>query len=200
MKKYYDLIEVAHDISVSVEDLVRYAADGELTVFVVAQDWPASSTKGLDDTVLAGPVNLVASDLLRSMNADFTMVRQVSLPDSDCCLTLSTPEEVRRGGHFVTGEEIERFKKGLGQPSPDWDSTNPPYLDSSNQYFAKELDLAVRVWIEQYVLGGFDKSRGHVPQIEEWLLKNYPKQEQAARSRIAKVANPNKVGGMSKAK
>lgn len=194
MKRDYDLLEMAHDLSVSVEELIRYAAHDELTIFVIAQDWPASSTHGLSDTMLVGPVDLVASDLQRSMSADHTVVRQVRKRDMDECVTLDTPEEVQRGAHFVTAEELQRFRNKHRMLSAKQNGETAPYLDPQHVYFSSTLDAAVRAWVALFADGEFEPgNKGPREIIEQWLRSNTQKISSTAIARIVTVVNPDKL-------
>ena len=203
MKKYFTLIDIEHDLGVPIEELIQYAAHNELTIIVIAQDWSASSTNGLADMVLTGPVALAAGDLLRSMDADFTTVRKVKVHDAEDFATLDEPEDVRRGAHFVTADELTRFRTEYCKHEQEQESVVPPYLNPSYPIQSHELQKAVRAWTALYVDEGYNpKGLGHKTQIEAWLRKHYPdpKFKKTTRKRIATVVNPNKVGGNPKTK
>ncbi len=192
MKRDFDLDEMARDLSVSIEDLIRFAARDELTIFVVAQEWPASSSNGLSDTVLVDPVDLVASDLQRSMNADHTMVRQVRRHGTNDCLTLDKPQEVRRGDHFVTAEELQRFKNRHCEFDAQQIRDLAPYLDPQHEYYSSTLDDAVRAWLALFVDGGYERGRKPmIPIIEEWLWLNTSIESKNAIKKIATLINPD---------
>lgn len=192
MKRDFDLDEMARDLSVSIEDLIRFAARDELTIFVVAQEWSASSSNGLSDTVLVGPVDLVASDLQRSMNADYTMVRQVKKHGSNDCLTLDKPQEVRRGDHFVTAAEFQRFKSKHQELNAQQRHELAPYLDPQHEYYSSTLDDAVRAWLALFVDGGYERGRKPmIPIIEEWLRLNTSIESKNAIEKIATLINPD---------
>lgn len=198
MKRDYDLLEMARDVGVSVEELIRYAAHDELTIFVIAQDWPASSTRGLSDTMLVGPVDLVASDLQRSMNADHTVVRQVRKRGMNECVTLDTPEEVQRGAHFVTAEELQRFKSKHREFSAKQNAELAPYLNKHHEYYSPALHAAVRAWLALFVAGEYERGKKPIiPIIEKWLMSNTEDLTSNAIGKIATVVNPNimKKGG-----
>lgn len=192
MKRDFDLDEMARDLSVSIEDLIRFAARDELTIFVVAQEWSASSSNGLSDTVLVGPVDLVASDLQRSMNADYTMVRQVKKHGSNDWLTLDTPKEVPRGVHFVTAAEFQRFKSKHQELNAQQRHELAPYLDPQHEYYSSTLDDAVRAWLALFVDGGYERGRKPmIPIIEEWLRLNTSIESKNAIKKIATLINPD---------
>ena len=199
MKKDYDLNEVARELSLAVEDLVRFAAHGELTIFVVAEDWAACSTKGgLADDVLDGPVDLVPEDLRRSMNADFTEVRQIRVCGTDKLVTLNKPEQVRRGVHFVTAEEFRRFKLEHASTSLEQHADSPPYLDPRHENYSPELAAAVRAWMNLFADGTFERgNKGVIETIKLALKKDPAKLSSAAIERIATAINPErlKTGG-----
>ena len=198
MKKYFTLIETERDLGMPIEELIQHAAHHELTISVIAQDWSGSSTGSLADTILKGPVNLVASDLLQSFGADHTTVRKVQLHGEDTIVTLDPAVDVQRGLHFVTKNELERFRTEHCNAAPELDLATPPYLDPSFPIQSDELQIAIRAWTALYVDRGYDpKGLGHTTQIEAWLSKHYPKPRLTitARKRIATVVNPNKMGG-----
>ena len=198
MKKYYTLIEVERELAMPIEELIQHAAHDELTISVIAQDWPGSSTNGLADTILEGPVDLDSSDLLQSLGADHTMVRKVKKHKSDGFVTLDTPVIVQRGLHLVTAGELKRFKAEHCDIEPEQDWVVPPYLDPEYSIQSDELQVAVHAWTALYVDGAYKpKGLGHKPQIEAWLSRHYPdpRLTKTARTRIATVVNPNKDGG-----
>lgn len=194
MKKYFTLIEVERDLGVSVQELIQFAAHDELTISVIAQDWSGSSIGSLADTILTGPVNLVASDLLQSLGADHTTVRKVQLHDEEAFVTLDPPVNVQRGIHFVTANELKRFRTEHCGAVPEPEI--PPYLDPSHPMQSYELQTAIHAWLALYVAGEFKQpGLGHKIQIGTWLRKHHAELTDAARERIATVVNPNKVGG-----
>lgn len=196
MKKYFTLIEIERDLGVSIEELIQYAAHDELKISVIAQNWSGSSTDSLADTVLTGPVDLVASDLLQSFGADHTIVRKVQLHDEEAFVTLDTPVDLRRGLHFVTKGELERFRTEHCSAVQERESGSPPYLDPSHPMQSYELQTAIHAWLALYVAGEFKRpGLGHKIQIGTWLRKHHSELTDAARERIATVVNPNKVGG-----
>ena len=198
MKKYYTLIEVERELAMPIEDLIQHAAHDELTISVIAQDWPGSSTNGLADTILEGLVDLDSRDLLQSVGADHTTVRKVKGHNSDGFVALDTPVIVQRGLHLVTAGELKRFKAEHCNIEPEQDWVVPPYLDPEYSIQSDELQVAVHAWTALYVDGAYKpKGLGHKPQIEAWLSRHYPdpRLTKTARTRIATVVNPNKDGG-----
>lgn len=198
MKRDYDLVEMARELGLSVEDLIRFAASNELTIFVIAKDWSASSTHGLTDTLLDGPVDLVAEDLQRSMNADYTVVRQARKRGTSKSITLDTPKEVQRGVHFVTAEEVQRFKSEHRKLSAQHNEELAPYLDPQHEYYSPALDAGVRAWLALFEDGEYERGeKPIIPIIEKWLRSNTENQSSTAIGKIATVVNPNimKKGG-----
>ena len=198
MKRDFDLIEMAREFDVSVEDLIRFAARDELTIFVVAQDWSASSTHGLADTVLEGPVDLVAGDLQRSMNADCTVVRRVKVPGTDDYVTLDTPAEVPRGLHFVTEDEFQRFRGKHREFITIQQKKLAPYLNSQHEYHSPALDAAVRAWLALFEDGEYERGKKPIiPIIKKWLMNNTEDLTSTTIGKIATVINPKimKKGG-----
>ena len=205
-KQRYNLIELAADLGTSVEELVGYGADGELTIYVIADKWPRkkAGNSGAKSAVIAdGQVELSPTDLLKALNSDYTEVRQVTTPKGDV-IELDSPQKVRRGAHFVTAAERDRVLEAL-KPTPQPAVTASadaltPYLDPEHQWYSEELDAAVKAWMALYADGGFKKkSLGHKEQIESWLMKHRPHLRSVyARENIVTVVNPNKDGGNPK--
>ncbi len=201
-KQRYDLIELARDLGTTAEELIRYGADGELTLYVIAHEWPgkkAGSSDAESDVVVDGQVELLPTDLLKALNSDYTEVRQVKTANGDV-VVLDSTQEVMRAVHFVTAAERLRVQQALN-PAPQptvatSGDTLPPYLDPSHQYYSETLDAAVRAWSALYVEGRFKlKDRGHREQLEIWLKKHFDHLSNNARKGIAAVVNPNKKGG-----
>ena len=128
MKKYFTLIEIAHDLGMPIDELIQYAAHDELTISVIAQGWSGSSTNGLADTILEGLVDLDSSDLLQSLGADHTTVRKVKEHNLDGFVTLDAPVIVQRGLHLVTAGELKRFRAEHCniEPKQEWVIPPPP--------------------------------------------------------------------------
>lgn len=203
-KQRYDLLELARDLGTTVEELIRYGADGELTLHVIADEWPGKNAGNSDaesDVIVDEAVDLLPSDLLKALNADHTKVRKVRTRDGDI-VALNSIQEVMRGVHFVTAAERDRLQEAL-KPTPQptvaaSKDASPPYLDRSHDYYSEFLDIAISAWIAQYADGGFkERSIGHKPQIKNWLKNHYSKQVESdnARECIATVVSPDKKGG-----
>ena len=208
-KQRYDLLELARDLGTTVEEVIRYGADGELTLHVIADEWPGKNAANSDaesDVVVDGAVDLLPSDLLKALSADHTKVRKVRTRDGDI-VALDSIQEVMRGVHFVTAAERDRVQKAL-KPTPlptvaASEDASPPYLDSSHDYYSDTLEAAVSVWMALYADGGFkEKSLAHKAQIKSWLKKHRPDKVKSdnAREGIATVVNPNKGGGNPRTK
>jgi len=201
-KQRYNLIELARDLDTTVEELISYGADGELTLYVIADEWPGKNAGNSDaesDVIVDGAVDLLPSDLLKALSADHTKVRKVRTRDGDI-VALDSIQEVMRTLHFVTAAERDRVHELLKpklQPTVAASGRAlSPYLEPSHPYYSRTLDAAVRAWLALYVEEGFKpKGVGHIKQIEAWLRKHYSGLTDFARKRIAAVVNPNKEGG-----
>ena len=202
-KQRYNLIELAADLGTSVEELVGYGADGELTVYVIADEWPrkkAGNSDAKSAVTVDGQVELLPIDLLKSLGSEYTEVRQVKPPKGDV-IVLDSPQNVKRGVHFVTAAERDRMLEALKSAPQStgaaFGDALPPYLDPEHQWYSEDLDAAVKAWMALYADGGFKKkSLGHKEQIESWLMKHRPHLRSVyARENIVTVVNPNKIGG-----
>ena len=202
-KQLYDLIELARDLGTTTEDLIRYGADGELILYVIADEWPGKKTdkSGAKSAVIVdGQVELLPIDLLKALNSEYTEVRQVKTPKGDV-IKLDSPQKVMRGVHFVTAAERDRMLEALKSAPQStvaaFGDALPPYLDPEHQWYSETLEAAVSAWMALYANGGFKKkSRGHKAQIESWLKEHRPHlRSDYARKGIAKVVNPNEKGG-----
>ncbi len=196
MDRLRDLCELARDVDESLESLVRFGASGELSILVVADDWPVQSG---DDTVdvVKGPVFLVPEDLLQSMNAQYTRVSKVRRPNNDAILLLEEPVEVNRGIHFVTAEEVERFCREHALTLRSTGDT-PPYLNPNHDFYSEELAIAVKAWVALFADGSFEKGKKTPRQhVEHWLRAGKFKIKDNAKQRIATLVNPTtaKDGG-----
>jgi len=67
-------------LGTSVEKLIQFGAHGDLTVSVIAKDWPAHTESETAETI-SGLVYLVPSDLLQSYVAEFVLVHKVVTAD-----------------------------------------------------------------------------------------------------------------------
>jgi len=193
------VIELADDLGTTTEELINYGADGELTVFVIADEWPGKK-EGDPDAVsgvtVDGEVDLLPSDLLKALVADCTQVRRVRTRDGDI-VVLDSVQNVMRGVHFVSAEERRRLQEKLQATMATRSDSLPPYLDTTHGDYSDTLEAAVSVWMALYADGEFQKrSLGHRDQIVAWLKKNRPDlPSDHARDAIALVVNPNKKGG-----
>lgn len=156
-KQRYNLIELAADLGTSVEELIGYGADGELTLYVIADEWPGTKEDNSDaetDVIVDGAVDLLPSDLLKALVADRTQVRRVRTKDGDI-VVLDPIQEVMRGFHFVTAAERDRVLETLKPAMAASKYASPPYLDPLHQCYSETLDAAVKAWLALYVEGGF---------------------------------------------
>ena len=194
MDRIRDLCDLARDVTESLESLIRFGASGELTIYVIAHDWPVRSNNDTEDTV-KGPVFLLAEDLHQSMNAQCTTVSQVRRLSDDEVITLDESVDVDRGVHFVTQEEAERFsrKHALTLKSS---SETPSYLNPNHESYSTELAIAVKAWMALFADGSFEPgnktSRQH---IELWLRARKFDLKDNAKERIASLVNPDTAKG-----
>ena len=203
-KQRYNLIELARDLGTSVEELIGYGADGELTLYVIADKWPgkkAAKSGAKSDFIADGLVELLPTDLLKALNSEYTEVRQVKTADGDV-IKLDSTQKVARGVHFVTAAERDRVLEVLKSTVAASADALPPYLDPAHQWYSETLEAAVSAWMALYANGGFKKkSLGHKAQIESWLKKRRPHiKTDYARKGIARVANPDKKRGNPRTK
>ena len=197
MDRIRDLCDLARDVNESLESLIRFGAIGELTIYVIADDWPVRSSDETEDTV-KGPVFLLAKDLHQSLNAEVTKVSQVRRPEHDEFATLDEPVEVARGVHFVSAEEAERFSREHALTLKS-SSDTPSYLNRNHDFYSTELATAVKAWMALFADGSFEPGGKTIRQrIELWLSAQRLGLKENAEQRIASVVNPDtKKGGGS---
>ncbi len=197
MDRIRDLCDLARDVNESLESLIRFGAIGELTIYVIADDWPVRSSDETEDTV-KGPVFLLAKDLHQSLNAEVTKVSQVRRPEDDEFVTLDEPVEVARGVHFVSAEEAERFSREHALTLKS-SSDTPSYLNRNHDFYSTELATAVKAWMALFADGSFEPGGKTIRQrIELWLTAQRLGLKENAEQRIASVVNPDtKKGGGS---
>ncbi len=197
MDRIRDLCDLARDVNESLESLIRFGALGELSIYVIAHDWPVRSNSDTKDP-LRGPVLLLAEDLHQSLNAQVTTVTQVRRPSDDEVVTLNKPENVPRGVHFVTQEEAERFSREHALTLKSGSET-PSYLNRNHDFYSTELATAVKAWMALFADGSFEPGGKTIRQrIELWLTAQRLGLKENAEQRIASVVNPDtKKGGGS---
>ena len=197
MNRIRDLFELARDVDESPETLIRFAASDELTIYVIADDWPVHSNNDTD-SIVNGQVFLLAKDLLQSMNAELTKVSQVRRPDDDEVVSLDEPVNVARGVHFVTAEEAERFSREHALTLKS-SSDTPSYLNRDHDFYSTELATAVKAWMALFADGSFEPGGKTIRQrIELWLTAQRLGLKEHAEQRIASLVNPDtKKGGGS---
>ncbi len=199
MDRIRDLNDLARDVNESPESLIRFGALGELSIYVIAYDWPVRSNSDTKDP-LRGPVLLLAEDLHQSLNAQVTTVTQVRRPSDDEVVTLDEPVDVDRGIHFVTAEEAERFSREHALTLKS-SSETPSYLNQNHDFYSTELAIAVRAWMALFADGSFEP-RGKTPRqrIELWLKARKLNLKDNTEQRIATLVNPDpeKGGGSPK--
>jgi len=196
MDRIRDLCDLARDVNESLESLIRFGASGELTIYVIARDWPVRSNNDTEDTV-KGPVFLLAEDLHQSMNAEVTKVSQVRRQSDDEVVTLYEPVDVDRGIHFVTQEEAERFSRKHALTLKSSTET-PSYLNPNHKSYSTELAIAVKAWVALFADGSFERgSKTTRQRIVLWLKARRFGLKGNAEQRIASLVNPDpaKVGG-----
>ena len=199
MDRIRDLCDLARDVNESPESLIRFGALGELSIYVIAHDWPVRSNSDTKDP-LRGPVLLLAEDLHQSLNAQVTTVTQLRRPSDDEIVTLNKPKNVPRGVHFVTQEEAERFSREHALTLKS-SSETPSYLNTNHDFYSTELATAVKAWMALFADGSFEP-RGKTPRqrIELWLKARKLNLKPNAKQRIASLVNPDpaKGGGASR--
>jgi len=196
MDRIRDLCDLARDVNESLETLIRFGASGELTIYVIAHDWPVRSNGDTQDK-LKGPVFLLAEDLHQSLNAQFTTVSEVRRPSADEVVTLDKPVEVARGVHFVTQEDAERFSRKHALTLKSSTET-PSYLNPNHKSYSTELAIAVKAWMTLFADGSFERgSKTTRQRIVLWLKARRFGLKGNAEQRIASLVNPDpaKVGG-----
>ena len=194
MDRIRDLCDLARDVSESLESLIRFGASGELTIYVIAYDWPVRSNNDTEDTV-KGPVFLLAEDLHQSMNAEVTKVSQVRRQSDDEVVTLYEPVDVARGVHFVTQEEAERFSREHALTLKS-SSETPSYLNPNHESYSTELATAVKAWMALFADGSFEPAGKTARQrIELWLRARKRRLKDNAEQRIASLVNPDTAKG-----
>ncbi len=196
MDRIRDLCDLARDVNESLETLIRFGASGELTIYVIAHDWPVRSNGDTQDK-LKGPVFLLAEDLHQSLNAQFTTVSEVRRPSADEVVTLDKPVEVARGVHFVTQEDAERFSRKHALTLKSSTET-PSYLNPNHKSYSTELAIAVKAWVALFADGSFERgSKTTRQRIVLWLKARRFGLKGNAEQRIASLVNPDpaKVGG-----
>lgn len=183
-------------LGTSVEKLIQFGAHGDLTISVVANNWPVHTESETAETI-SGLVNLVPSDLLQSYVAEFVRVHKVVTANDNETVTLAEPVEVLRGLLYVTAEEFSRFRDRHGSAAGRTEGM-PPYLDSSHSLQSPQLAIAIQAWLALFASGDFDpKGRAVKYHIEKWLAKNHGELSTNARENIATLINPEiyKDGG-----
>ena len=191
-----NLAEAAMQLGTSVEKLIQFGAHGDLTISVVANDWPVQTESETAETI-SGLVNLVPSDLLQSFVAEFVLVHKVVTAHESETVMLAEPVEVLRGLLYVTAEEFRRFRDKHGSAAGRTEGI-PPYLDSSHSLKSPQLKIAIEAWSALFASGEFDpKGRAVKYRIEQWLAKNHGELSTNARENIATLINPeiHKDGG-----
>jgi hypothetical protein len=191
-----NLAEAAMQLGTSVEKLIQFGAHGDLTISVVAKDWPVQAESETAETI-SELVNLVPSDLLQSYVAEIVVVHKVVTADENETVTLANPVEVLRGLLYVTAEEFRRFRDKHGSAAGRTEGL-PPYLDSSHSLKSPLLAIAIQAWLALFADGTFDpKGRAVKYRIEHWLAKNHGELSASARENIATLINPEiyKDGG-----
>jgi hypothetical protein len=70
-----------------------------------------------------------------------------------------------------------------------------PYLDTNNEFFSEELQIAVKAWEALFHKSAINLKKGYKKQILNWLDQNHHHLSNAAKERIATLINPKKEGG-----
>lgn len=197
LKDFLSLIEAANDLGSDPELLIRSAALGDLTIFVFAKSWSVSGVNKSEKEVLDGPVYLLAKDLMHSVGADYTPVREVRKPDTDDVFSLDDPREKMRGALYVTAEEFGRFRRERAF-TLNLKTDVAPYLDAKHEWHAPELALAVEAWMAIFADSQF-RLRGKTAKthVNRWLSARNARLSDNAMARIATLVNPRdaKKGG-----
>ena len=186
-----NLAEAAMQLSTSVEKLIQFGANGDLTISVVANNWRVH-TEGEPSGIVNGLVSLVPSDLLQSYVAEFVLVHEVVETSENETVTLAEPVKILRGLLFVTAEEFRRFRDRYGSSAARTDGV-PQYLDSGHSLSSPQLAIAIQAWQALFADGTFDpKGKAVKQRIEQWLVKNHRELSNHARENIATLILPKK--------
>ena len=192
-----DLAEAAKLLGVAPEKLIRWGANGKMTISVMAEDWSVRTESG-PAKIINCLVDLLPEDLRPSYNADSTRVRKVKTLDEGNVLILDQPVELLRGKLFVAADEFRRFRrKYAGQVGQAENA--PPYLDSGHEWYSSQLAIAVQAWMALFSGDDFDAGHKSPKQkIRDWLLKNAADLPPTTRENVAKLVNPKsaKKGGV----
>ena len=186
-----NLAEAAMQLSTSVEKLIQFGANGDLTISVVANNWRVH-TESEPSGIVNGLVSLVPSDLLQSYVAEFVLVHEVVETSENETVTLAEPVKILRGLLFVTAEEFRRFRDRYGSSAARTDGV-PQYLDSGHSLSSPQLAIAIQAWQALFADGTFDpKGKAVKQRIEQWLAKNHRELSNHARENIATLILPKK--------
>lgn len=191
-----NLAEAAMQLGTSVEKLIQFGAHGDLTISVIANEWPVRTESETAEPI-SGLANLVPDDLQQSYVSDVVLVRKVVTDNENEAVVLAEPVELRRGLLFVTGEEFRRFRDKHGSNAGRTEGV-PPYLDPSHNLKSPQLKVAIEAWSALFASGDFDpKGKAVKYRIDQWLLKNHRELSSNAREKIATLINPEifKDGG-----
>lgn len=200
MEDFLSVIEAARRLETDVEMLTRSACRGELTVFVIANEWAVQRDDDGPSDKLKGQVYLLADDVLQGIGAESIPVRQVRKPNIDEIVTLQETQQVRRGVIYLTTKEFDRFRRQHAL-ALEFERENAPFLNPDHDWYATELAIAVQAWMALFADGTFLPRKSTPKQhIERWLSKNQPDLLESTRQRIATLVNPDtgKPGGVPK--
>jgi len=193
MEEFISLAEAARILKTDVESLIRSAACGDLTVFVLAKNWAVRRDDEMPSIKLKGQMYLLAEDLLQGVGAESIPVCKVRMPENGEIVTLQETQQVRRGILYVSTKEFDRFRRqhaltlALGMDAP-------PYLNQHHEWYSPKLAAAVQAWMALFADGNFRRGhKGAIDQIESWLMSNTDDLSPTARGYIAKVVNPKKT-------
>ena len=191
MNLYSDVEEVARDLELSVEHVIRHAAAGNLPIIVFATEWEIVSSTG-NNGIVDGAVTLTTADLTLAMNADFVHIRTVKVDDGEE-LTLANPVDVVRGKLFVSAGGRRQFELYIGC---DRETEGPHIPTDPDSVYPIELLAANNAVDALYERNTLDPSRPHKEQIIAWLEEEYGEiLKEAARKRIATMINKKKHSG-----
>jgi hypothetical protein len=107
-----------------------------------------------------------------------------------------TIEDMRNGFFLKSAiKEYEEEHPGYKSKNANLPHEHSPYLDKKNQYFSKELSIAIETWLAIYGPDGeLNPIQKHKKQIIAYLKKHHPDLSSSAVDRISTMINTDAPG------
>jgi len=189
-----DYLNNDQNINLSEKDFLQYGIEGTL-VFSVVPPWDSAitlrSVDGTDSAHYAADYFRISKQMLKNIiNSDnwqriTTTTKEVNGKESQ--FVLSPYMEATKDSLRIDKQELERF---INDHLNNKAEKLPPYMDAGSDYYAKELDIAIKAHEAIFINKEGNLADSNSGRVATWLKKYYPEESGRFIDRITIVISP----------